>query len=72
MRPAPVLTRGDHVGTGSRRLGLGLNLGFAMAVGQTLGAKVGAGAAITHGAKLIRPLIVVVSCAIAARLLLAG
>ena len=47
-------------------------IGLAMAVGQTAGAKVGAGAAITHGAKLVRPLIVIVTCAIAARLLLAG
>ena len=47
-------------------------IGLSMAVGQTLGAKVGAGAAITHGAKLIRPLIVVVSCAIALRLLMKG
>ena len=44
-------------------------IGFAMAVGQTLGAKAGASSAITHGAALIRPLIVVVSCAIAIRLL---
>ena len=43
--------------------------GLAMAVGQTLGAQAGSGAAIAHGAKLIRPLIVVVCCAIALRLL---
>lgn len=47
-------------------------IGLAMAVGQTLGAYVGSRTAITHGAKLIRPLIVVVSCAIALRLLLKG
>ena len=45
-------------------------IGLMMAVGQTLGAQIGSGTAITHGAKLIRPLIVVVSCAIALRLLL--
>jgi uncharacterized protein len=44
-------------------------MGLAMAAGQTLGAQAGTGAAITHGAKLIRPLIVVVCCAIAIRLL---
>jgi uncharacterized protein len=45
-------------------------IGLPMAIGQTLGAQLGAHAAMTHGAKLIRPLIVVVSCAIAVRLLL--
>jgi uncharacterized protein len=45
-------------------------VGLPMAIGQTLGAQLGAHAAMTHGAKLIRPLIVVVSCAIAVRLLL--
>ena len=44
-------------------------IGLPMAIGQTLGAKAGSGAAITHGARLIRPLIVIVSCAIAIRLL---
>lgn len=47
-------------------------IGLAMAVGQTLGAVAGTNAAITHGARLIRPLIVVVTCAIALRLLLKG
>lgn len=47
-------------------------VGLMMAVGQTLGAQLGSGTAITHGAKIIRPLIVVVSCAIALRLLLKG
>ena len=47
-------------------------VGLAMAVGQTLGAQLGSSTAITHGAKLIRPLIVVVCCAIALRLLLKG
>jgi uncharacterized protein len=49
-----------------------LLVGLAMAVGQTLGAQAGASAAITHGTKLIRPLIVVVCCALAVRLLLRG
>jgi uncharacterized protein len=47
-------------------------IGLTMAVGQTLGAYVGSKTAITHGAKIIRPLIVVVSVAIAIRLLLRG
>lgn len=47
-------------------------IGLAMAVGQTAGAQAGASAAITHGSKLIRPLIVVVCCALAVRLLLRG
>jgi uncharacterized protein len=47
-------------------------VGLTMAIGQTAGAYVGSHTAITHGAKLIRPLIVVVSCAIALRLLLKG
>jgi uncharacterized protein len=45
-------------------------VGLPMAVGQTLGAYVGSKTAITHGAGLIRPMIVIVSCAIAVRLLL--
>lgn len=47
-------------------------VGLAMAVGQTAGAYVGSHTAITHGAKIIRPLIVTVSIAIAIRLLLKG
>jgi uncharacterized protein len=45
-------------------------IGLPMAIGQTLGARLGSSAAITHGAALIRPLIVIVTCAIAVRLLL--
>ncbi len=45
-------------------------LGLPMAAGQALGAWLGAHAAISHGARLIRPLIVVVCWAIALRLLL--
>ena len=44
-------------------------IGLAMAAGQILGAKAGTAAAITHGAKLIRPLVVVVTCAVAIKLL---
>ena len=47
-------------------------IGLPMAIGQTLGAQLGTKTAITHGAKLIRPLIVVMCCAIALRLLLKG
>jgi uncharacterized protein len=47
-------------------------IGLPMAIGQTLGAYVGARTAIAHGATLIRPLIVIVSCGIALRLLLKG
>jgi uncharacterized protein len=43
-------------------------VGLLMAVGQTAGAQLGASTAITHGSKIIRPLIVVVSCAMALRL----
>ena len=46
------------------------SIGLPMAVGQTLGAYVGSRTAISHGAAVIRPLIVVVSLAIALRLLL--
>lgn len=46
------------------------SVGLPMALGQALGAKLGAHAAMAHGARLIRPLIVAVCCAIALRLLL--
>ncbi len=45
------------------------SLGLLMAIGQTAGAQLGSTTAITHGSKIIRPLIVVVSCAMALRLL---
>jgi uncharacterized membrane protein YfcA len=41
-----------------------------MAVGQICGAMLGARSAIKHGAKLIRPLLIVMCCAMALRLLL--
>jgi uncharacterized membrane protein YfcA len=47
-------------------------VGMAMAVGQIVGARAGARAAMLHGAPLIRPLVVVISIAIAASLLLRG
>jgi uncharacterized membrane protein YfcA len=45
-------------------------LGLIMAVGQFCGATLGAHAAIRHGAKLIRPLLVIMCCAMAVKLLL--
>ena len=45
-------------------------VGLAMAVGQIAGARLGAGAALRNGAKLIRPMIVVVTVVIAVRLLM--
>jgi uncharacterized membrane protein YfcA len=47
-------------------------VGMAMAVGQIVGARAGARAAMLHGAPLIRPLVVVISIAIAVSLLLRG
>lgn len=44
-------------------------VGIAMAVCAFLGAQIGARLAMRHGARLIRPLLVVVSCAMAVRLL---
>lgn len=47
-------------------------VGLAMAAGQVLGARAGARTAMAGGAPLIRPLVVIVSIAIAASLLLRG
>jgi uncharacterized membrane protein YfcA len=47
-------------------------VGLAMAVGQVLGARAGARAAMARGAALIRPLVVLVAMAIAVSLLLRG
>ena len=44
-------------------------IGLAMGAGQLLGAQVGSHLAIRHGARLVRPLLVVVCCAMAIRLL---
>ena len=41
-----------------------------MGVGQFLGAQIGARLAISHGARIIRPLLVLVSCGMAMKLLL--
>jgi len=46
--------------------------GLAMAAGQVMGGYLGARAGIRYGAKIIRPLVIVVSVALAARLLLFG
>jgi uncharacterized membrane protein YfcA len=45
-------------------------LGLAMGAGQVLGAQLGSRLAIRHGTRLVRPLLVVVCCAMALRLLL--
>lgn len=47
-------------------------MGLAMAAGQIVGARVGARMAMTRGAVLIRPLVILVSIAIAGSLLLQG
>ncbi len=44
-------------------------IGIAMGVGSFLGAQIGSRLALRHGAGLIRPLLVVISCAMAVRLL---
>jgi uncharacterized protein len=43
-------------------------LGLAMGAGQFLGARLGAGLAIRHGARLIRPLLALISISMAAKL----
>ena len=50
--------------------GINYALGFSMAAGQIAGATLGARAAMKSGARLIRPLVVTVSLAIAMKLLL--
>ncbi len=44
-------------------------VGLAMAAGSLVGAQIGSRLALRHGARLIRPLLVTISCAMAARLL---
>ncbi len=44
-------------------------VGLAMAVGAFLGAQAGSALAVRLGARLIRPLLVVIACAMALRLL---
>lgn len=46
------------------------SFGLAMCAGQVLGAQVGSRLAIKQGVKVIRPMLVVVSCAMAVKLLL--
>ena len=45
-------------------------LGAVMAVGQAIGARLGAGAVLSRGARLVRPALIVVSVALSIRLLL--
>jgi uncharacterized membrane protein YfcA len=45
-------------------------VGFAMGLGQFLGAQLGTRLAIRQGARIIRPLLVVVCCGMAVKLLL--
>lgn len=47
-----------------------VKLGLIMAIGQLCGATLGAHVAIRHGSKVIRPLLVTMCCAMAAKLLL--
>lgn len=47
-----------------------VKLGLIMAIGQFCGATLGAQVAIKHGAKIIRPLLVIMCCAMALKLLL--
>ncbi|MEO0342744.1 MAG: TSUP family transporter [Pseudomonadota bacterium] len=47
-------------------------LGLLMAIGQLIGGRIGAGFAIRRGERLIRPLLVVMSLAMAVRLLFGG
>lgn len=44
--------------------------GLPMAIGQAIGARIGARAALAHGARLIRPVLALVSAAVALKLLL--
>lgn len=50
--------------------GVNVIIGVTMGIGQYMGAQVGARLALRSGARLIRPLLVVVCCAMAVRLLL--
>jgi uncharacterized membrane protein YfcA len=47
---------------------LRFDVGFAMIAGQLVGARLGSGMVITHGAKIIRPLFIAVALALALRL----
>jgi len=47
-------------------------VGLAMGAGQVLGAQAGSHLAIRHGARLVRPVLVVICCAMAIRLMMDG
>lgn len=49
-----------------------IKLGLIMAIGQLCGATLGARMAIKHGARLIKPLLVVMCCAMALKLLMSS
>ena len=46
-------------------------VGFAMGIGQFIGARVGAGLTMKHGTRIVRPLVITVCCLLAVRLALA-
>ena len=46
-------------------------VGFAMGVGQFLGARFGAGLTMRHGAKLVKPVVITICCVLATKLALA-
>ena len=46
--------------------------GFAMGLGQFVGARIGAGLTMKHGAKLVKPLVVSICCILAVKLALAS
>lgn len=46
--------------------------GGVMALGQIIGARIGAGTVVKHGAKVVRPMLVIISLAMTASLLLRG
>lgn len=50
--------------------GIHLLIGLCMGIGQYIGAQIGARVAMRNGARVIRPLLVIVCCAMAVRLLL--
>ncbi len=47
-------------------------VGAVMAVGQLIGGRLGAGTVVKHGAKVVRPMLVIISLAMTASLLLRG
>lgn len=68
-----ILNTGSNVASLAMFVALGqvyFHIGLPMAVGQTLGAIAGSKLAMKHGARLIRPLIVVMTILVALRLLM--